>query len=368
MSVDWHALADRVVRAACDLQQIPAPTFSEDQRAAWVCERFQAAGLDRVVRDPAGNVAGRLPGGADARPLIMSAHMDTVFPLNFPLRLERAGDRLNGPGIGDNAIGLGALVCLPEILKAAGQSLAGDLWLVATTGEEGMGDLRGIRAVADRFGAQAIGYISIEGMGLGCILHRGLGVERYRVSVSTRGGHSWVDYGAPSAVHELAGLAARLAGLRLARKPRTTFNIGVIQGGTSVNSIAPNAWMDLDLRSETAAGLAELSRQLQRGVEGSRRKDVSIEMERIGRRPAAEISKEHDLVRLAARALSELGIMPSYDIASTEANEPLSRGYPALTLGVTTGDRAHSADEYVDISPVYKGLRQLVFVAANAWV
>jgi acetylornithine deacetylase/succinyl-diaminopimelate desuccinylase-like protein len=365
--VDWSQVCTDVVRLACGLQQIPAPTFHEDQRAVCVREHFVSAGLDQIGRDSAGNVSGCLSGSGDARPLIFTAHMDTVFPLNFPLKQEHSPDRITGPGIGDNSLGLAALISLPGFFKLSGQSLPGDLWLVATTGEEGIGDLRGIRAVSDRFGAQAVGYVSIEGMGLGTILHRGLGVERYRVSVNTRGGHSWVDYGAPSAVHELAALAARLAGHRLPRKPRSTFNIGLIQGGTAVNAIAANAWMDIDLRCETAQGLTELTRHLTNAVEIAGRRDVTIEIERIGRRPAAELSKEHNLVRLAARALGAQGILPNYNIASTEANEPLSRGYPALTLGITTGDRAHSAEEYIDISPIAKGLRQLVFFAANAW-
>jgi tripeptide aminopeptidase len=194
-----------------------------------------------------------------------------------------------------------------------------------------------------------------------------VGVERYRVRANTHGGHSWVDYGSPSAIHELTALATRLASQHLPRKPRSTFNIGLIQGGTSVNSIAANAWMDVDLRSENAQGLSETSRQFVKMVENASNRNVRFDLEKIGSRPAAEIPREHGLVRLAARALGDVGILPQYDIASTEANEPLSRGFPAVTLGISTGNRAHTAEEYIDISPISKGLRQLASIVSYAW-
>jgi len=366
-SVDWDRAAEKVLDIACELQQIPAPTFHEDRRATRVMEWFQASGLEQIARDSTGNILGCLKDSGNPQALVITAHMDTVFPLNYPLTLERTAGRIAGPGIGDNALGLAAVMCLPELLKETEVVPAGSLWLVGTTGEEGMGDLRGIRAISGRFGSSGVGYVSIEGLGFGSILHRGLGVERYRVNVNTRGGHSWVDYGHPSAVHELAGLASRLAGQRLPRRPRSTLNIGIIQGGTSVNSIAANAWMDVDLRSETAQGLADLTRRFMKLVESAGRKDVTFTAEKIGHRGAAEIPRDHPLVRVAARALSAENIMPHYDIASTEANEPLCRGYAAVTLGVTTGDRAHTAEEYIEVGFIPKGLRQLVSVVANAW-
>lgn len=364
----WREITDQVFKTACELQQIPAPTFYEDRRADYALDGFRRMDLSDVARDDAGNAIARVPGAGTSRPLIVSAHLDSVFPLNFPLHLTKEGDRASGPGIGDNALGVAALLSIPALLSLIGSQPAGDLWLAATTGEEGLGDLRGIRALTSRFGTQAIGYVSIEGLGLGSILHRGLGSERYRVSVTTSGGHSWVDYGSPSAVHELAGLAARLASQRLSRKPRATFNIGLIQGGTSINTIASNAWMEVDLRCETNAGLAELNERFLRSIKDANRVNVVVRAEKIGSRPAAEISREHPLVRLAARALHEQGIIPRYDIASTEANEPLNKGYPAVTLGVTIGNHAHSDGEYIDISPIEKGLRQLAYLIANAWL
>jgi tripeptide aminopeptidase len=349
----------RCIDLANDLQQIPSPTFHEGRKAEIIRQRFQALGLSDVKRDSVGNILARIPGQESGRPLVFSAHMDTVFPENFPLTLNCLEDRIVGPGIGDNALGLAGLLVLPEILQTSHQQPRQSIWLAATTGEEGLGDLQGIRAVTNRLGSQPLAYISLEGIGLGNLLHRGLGVERYRITMNTSGGHSWADYGQTSAIHELAKLAARLAGIRLTPKPRTTLNIGIIQGGTSINTIASSAWMELDLRSENVNGLTELSAQVKQFVESSRRPDVDLQIEQIGRRPAGELPRDHHLIKVLSAILSELGLEPHLDIASTEANLPLSLGYPALTLGLTTGGHAHSAQEYIQIGPIEKGLLQI---------
>jgi tripeptide aminopeptidase len=361
-------IIDSALEIACQIQQIPGPTFHEDRRADFVASKFQANGLDEILRDAAGNLLGRLRGAhVDSRPLILTAHMDSVFPEAFPLTLQREKGRICGPGIGDNCLGLAGLISLPVYLNCLNIIPEGDVWLIATTGEEGLGNLRGIRAVVERFGSTPLGYCSIEGMGLGNILHRALGVERYRVLARTRGGHSWVDFGTPSAIHELARLATRLSGLRLPAKPRSTINIGRFEGGTSVNTIADQAWMEVDLRSETAPGLAEISGAFNQIVTNSRKPNVEILVDRIGVRPPGELPRNHHFVRLSAQAISAQNLLPRYEIASTEANYPLSQGYPALTLGLTIGDRAHSAQEYIETAPVQKGMSQLTYIIQNAW-
>jgi di/tripeptidase len=192
-------------------------------------------------------------------------------------------------------------------------------------------------------------------------------VQRYRISAHTAGGHSWVDYGYPSAIHELAGLITRLDALDLPEQPRCSLNVGVISGGISVNTIAPEARLELDLRSEGAPALEALVRRVQELVESANRPGVQVSMELIGQRPAGEISERHPLVRLANRCLRSQGIQPNLTIGSTDANIPLSQGLPAICLGLSTGHGAHTTDEYIHTAPLGSGLAQLVAVVEGAF-
>jgi acetylornithine deacetylase/succinyl-diaminopimelate desuccinylase-like protein len=353
------ALANQVLELAFQIQQIPAPTFQEGERAGFVRARFQAEQLQDVTIDSLGNVFARLPGSGSGRPLVVSAHLDTVFPAGTSLRLVRRGERIYGPGIGDNSLGVAGLFGLLWAVRGNGKRLPGDLWLVANVGEEGLGDLCGMRAVVDRFQDGPLAYLVLEGMALGQVYNRGLGVRRYRISTRTAGGHSWVDYGAPSAVHELARLASRLASLALPDKPRSTLNIGVIAGGFSVNTIASQAHLELDLRSEGPQALADLTAQVERLVSAASRPGVEFTCEVIGSRPVGEISPEHPLVALALRCLKDADVPPSLNIGSTDANIPLSRGLPAVCLGLTLGDGAHTLEEYITTHWLPRGLHQL---------
>ena len=200
------ALTRHLLDLTVRIQQIAAPTFAEAHRAQFVRGLFEAEGLQDIAMDEIDNVYARLPGEGKAKPLIVSAHTDTVFPIETGLTIKKRKGRISGPGIGDNSLGVGALFGLLWLLRERKVSLPGDLWLVANVCEEGLGDLRGMRAVVDRFGAEVQAYLVIEGLSLGYIQHRALGVQRYRITASTAGGHSWSDYGQPSAVHELAAL------------------------------------------------------------------------------------------------------------------------------------------------------------------
>ena len=360
-------LTQNVIELACTIQAIPAPTFHEKARADFLVDWLQKTGLHDVQLDPVGNVLARLPGSGAARPLVVSAHIDTVHPMGTALDIQRADDRITGPGIGDNALGAAAVLGLILWLQGEGTQLPGDLWVAFNTCEEGLGDLRGIQAVVDRFGAEPAAYLVIEGMGLGTVLHRGLGVERYKIAVQTPGGHSWANYGQPSAVHELCGVVTRLAALNLPRSPCTTLNVGVISGGTSVNTIACGASLELDLRSEDAGALADLVHEVEGIVRTARRTSVKVSMERIGKRSAGSIPARHPLVQLAGGVLKELGLDTRLDIASTDANMPLSRGYPAICVGITNGNSAHTKDEYILTGQVGKGLKQLYLLVTRSW-
>ncbi len=375
--MDDH-LIDRVLNLAVDIQQISAPPLDEGLRGEFVRDRFLAEGLSGVTTDKIGNVYARVPGAGASLPLVVTAHLDTVFPVGTDLKVRRQGDKIFGPGIGDNSLGVAGLFGLLWGLTAGQEfeggvdirlhtGLPGDLWLVANVGEEGLGDLRGMRAVVDRFGDQVLAYVVLEGMALGQIYHRALGVQRYRISVQTMGGHSWVDFGQPSAINELAMLVTRLTALPLPEQPRTSLNVGVILGGTSVNTIAAQAQLELDLRSVDGKALDLLVKRVEALVESTRKPGVEVAQELIGQRPAGSIPQNHPLVRLAKRCLLEQGIRSNLAIGSTDANIPLSRGIPAVCLGLSTGSGAHTLNEYIYTQPLAKGLRQLVSLVRGVY-
>jgi acetylornithine deacetylase/succinyl-diaminopimelate desuccinylase-like protein len=355
-----HNLIAKTLDMAITIQQIPAPTFAERPRAEMILRQFTEEGLAEVSMDEVGNVYGCLPGNGERPPAVISAHTDTVFPANTDLSVRREAGKIYGPGIGDNSLGVAGLFGLLWTLKARKRTLAGDLWLVANVCEEGLGDLRGMRSVVERFGNTPLAYIVLEGMALGQVYNRGLGVQRYRVTACGPGGHSWVDYGRPSAIHELAALVTRLAALPLPTRPRTTLNVGMIQGGTSINTIAAEAWLELDLRSEGGRALEDLTIWVERLVQAANRPQVEVSCEVIGRRPAGKISSHHPLVRLALHSLAAQGIQPNLGVGSTDANIPLSRGLPAVCIGLTHGMGAHTVGEAIYTEPLGKGLAQVV--------
>ncbi len=356
---------EKIIELAIAIQQIPAPTFLEKERAEFVLTRFRQEGLADVEMDAVGNVYGRIPGtgqevSARTKPLVVSAHLDTVFPKSVELKCEREDERVLGPGIGDNSISVAALLGLLWELRQESTSLPGDIWLAANVCEEGLGDLNEMKAVVERFGGNALAYIVVEGMALGTVYNRGLGVKRFRVQVQTGGGHSWLDYGKPSAIHELTVVCSKLSALDMPRSPRTSFNIGIIAGGSSVNTIAAEAMVELDLRSERAGTLEDISRRVLEIIRMAERPGVSVKVEVIGQRPTGEIAEEHPLVQTALACLRKGGTEPRLNIGSTDANLPLSLGYPAVTVGLTTGGGGHTVHEYINIPPLKLGMAALV--------
>src|SRR3990170_2626216 len=354
----------RLTKHALEFQAIPAPTFEESERAGLVLDAFRAAGLEQAEFDRLGNVLARVPGGSRP-PVVLSAHLDSVFAREGYRPARRVGDRLVGPGIGDNAIGLSALVEIPHHLT--GDSLPGDLWLVADVCEEGHGNLRGMRQIVERFGSNVSAYIVLEGMALGHVYHGALPVLRYRVEARTQGGHSWIHAGRPSAIGALIEIGAELGSLRLPEKPRTTLNIGTIRGGTSVNSIASEASLDLDLRSESVESLLQLGERVERTVRSHGSREVRIEIERTGERPSGSLATDHPLVRAALTAFQEVGVRCVLETGSTAASIPLSLGLPAVCVGLTQGGNAHTREEYVEIQPLRQGFQALLRLIAGAY-
>lgn len=353
---------------AIQIQQIPAPTFAEGPRGEFVRGRFLEEGLKDVSMDSQGNVYGCLPGkNKNIKPLIVSAHLDTVFSEKTNLKVTKSSGKISAPGLGDNSMGVAALFGILWQLHERKIQLKGDVWFVANVCEEGLGDLRGMKAVVDHFGENVLAYLVLEGMALGHIYHRAIGVRRYRVTARTAGGHSWSDYGQPSAVHEVAALVTQLAAIPLPREPRTTLNVGVMVGGTSVNTLAAEASFDLDLRSEDPSVLMELAKKAEELISTANKPGVRFEADVIGQRPAGEISARHPLVILAETCLHEQGLDATLTGGSTDANVPLSRNIPALVLGVTTGGGAHTTHEFIHTEPVEQGMAQLLMFVERAF-
>jgi tripeptide aminopeptidase len=357
-----------IVETAIAIQQIPAPTFDEARRGAAVAVRMRALELADVRIDAIGNVYGRRAGRAGGPGLLLAAHLDTVFPAGTDLAVRRTGARIYGPGLGDNSMGVAALLHLAHALEQANVANAGDIWFVANVGEEGLGDLRGMRAAVDTLGDRIGAAIALEGCDPGRIIHAGLGVRRYQISAVAGGGHSWSDFGSPSAIHALVRLAAQLTQLDVSKEPRSSFNIGVIEGGSSVNSIAERASLLLDLRSIAPAGLDTLIRHVEQIVTGARDAEpgVAFGIEMVGDRPAGSISREHALAQLARAAYVAEGLSAVYESASTDANIPLSRSMPAVCVGVCDGGNAHRLDEYIEPARLPNGMRALLWLALAA--
>jgi acetylornithine deacetylase/succinyl-diaminopimelate desuccinylase-like protein len=357
---------DRLIDKAIAIQSIPAPTFSEGARAAWIHKEFSNFEYLNPEQDPIGNVYVRIPGG-DKPPLILSAHLDTVFPMETSLQLHRTSDMISGPGIGDNSISLAVLLELAEDLHK--QDLPGDVWLVANVGEEGLGNLLGMRQVVSRFGDEVTGYIVLEGMSLGHIYYKGLSIQRFRIAAEGPGGHSWIHNNRPSAIHELVKISNALLNIELSKQPKSTLNIGLIHGGTSINSIAGKAYIELDLRSETSNNLDDLILHVNELISSFSETDITLSLKSIGERPGGTLPPDHPLLGAAKEALKSIGERNvQLEIGSTDANVPLSLGLPAICIGLTRGGGAHSMDEFIEIPPItlgYAALLETINLAFN---
>ncbi len=348
---------ERLIECALAIQAIPAPTFDEDKRAHFLLNKFKGTELKDVQLDRIGNLLGRIDGGTKP-PIIISAHLDTVFPADTELDSKRTEEQLSGPGIGDNAIGLATLIELAHDLP---RSPPGDIWLVATVGEEGLGNLRGMHEIVKRFDDHTAAYIVLEGMALGHIYHRGLPIRRYEITTLTEGGHAWIHAGRPSAVHTLIALGVELTKIALPSRPRTSLNIGRIEGGTSINSIANRASMEIDLRSEEIETLSSLEAQITKLVNSYQNQQTEIQMTLIGERPGGGLPENHPLVQAAVHALKQCGEKVIHlKSGSTDASVPLSLGLPAICIGITRGGNAHSPSEYIEIEPISRGYNALL--------
>lgn len=368
--------AERITEEHVRICSIPAPPFGEAERAEYLRAKFAEFGLADARVDGEGNCLA-LRRGRALRPLfVLSAHLDTVFPEGTDYTVRREGAKLRAPGIADDGCGLAALMTLGRAFVECGLETEGSVLFVGTVGEEGEGNLRGVRHLfgAGEWAGRIDAFVSLDGPGVERITNAALGSRRYRVTMRGTGGHSWGDFGAANPIHAAGRAVARLAAYPAPARPRTTFNVGRISGGAGVNVIPRDAAMDVDLRSESAEELSRLDAFFRRAVreaaddENAARRlgtpPLELEVKLIGDRPSGATPPAHQLVRLAEEATRAVGFTPRLECSSTDSNIPVSLGLPAVTLGAGgQSGHSHTLDEWYDPRGRDAGLKRALLLA-----
>jgi len=358
------------------LCEIPAPPFKEDKKGAELAKLFKAAGLQNVRIDKAGNVLGDRPGAAATPHLVMAAHLDTVFPEGTDVHVTRTGNVLKGPGIGDDCRGLAALLAVINAMQKHSLKTAGSITFVADVGEEGLGDLRGMKEL---FGTTMKGqiddFISIEPGEADRVSNGGVGSYRYKVTFMGPGGHSYGAFGLVNPIAAMGRAIAYIDQIVPPKDPRTTFNEGVVGGGTSVNAIPFEAWFEFDERSPDVKSLDEMDAKfkaaVQKGVDDENARwgkgKITVKMETLGIRPAGETPLSSPIVKTATASIKALGFgEASYGAGSSDSNVPMHLGIPAITIGGGGKDAgAHSLNETDDITDSYKGPQNALLIALS---
>ncbi len=354
-------------RDQLELTEIPAPPFKESVRAAEFLKRMKALGMDARI-DGEGNVIGVLKGRGNGPRLVLAAHLDTVFPEGTDVKVKKQGDRYYAPGIGDDTRGLAALLQVIRSMKEAKIETVGDVIFVANVGEEELGDLRGVKALF-RDDNKIDGFISIDGITVWRVVNGATGSRRYKVSFKGPGGHSYGAYGLPSAIHAMGRAIAKMSDIQTPKEPKTTFTVGTVGGGTSVNAIAADAELGLDMRSESAEELAKLEKRMlalaQQAVDEENARwnmkpgpnAITVSIKLVGDRPAGSQPRETPVVDAARAAINSRGIeVRALATSSTDSNLPISLGIPAATLGGGgNGGGSHSPGEWYSPTAGYQG-------------
>ena len=367
--------ADAITEEQIRICEIPASPFGEQERAEYLSQKFRELGLTEVEIDDEGNCLGLIRGASRSPLLVVSAHLDTVFSKDADFTVVRRDGRLFAPGIADDGCGLAALIALAHVIQKERIEFEGSLLFVGTVGEEGEGNLRGVRHLftKGRWASHVDAFLSFDGPGVDRITNRALGSRRYRVEFNGPGGHSWGDFGVPNPVHAIGRAISRLAGYPVPKDPRTTFNVGRVEGGTSVNAIPGSAMMEVDLRSTAQSELQRLDAFFRRAMrdaadeENARRRAgdplLKLKLNLIGERPMGETPTDSPLVEIALEATRMLGFEPRLDQSSTDSNLPISMGVPAITLGAGGASGfSHTLDEWYDPRDRDKGLKRALLV------
>ncbi|HEX8847897.1 MAG TPA: M20/M25/M40 family metallo-hydrolase [Gemmatimonadaceae bacterium] len=370
---------DAIVREQIALSEIAAPTGAESRRAEAVAARMRELGL-AVHTDSVGNVIGRRAGAREIEPVVVCAHLDTVFPRDADVRVTREGTRLAGAGIGDNARGLAAMLALARVIDGGALRTERPIDFLATVGEEALGDLRGAKHHFQQAGRDAHAAVILDGPGDERVIHRAVGSRRWRVRYAGPGGHSWSAYGLPNPLNAAGSVAAMLAVLPIPAEPRSALTVARIVGGLSVNAIPGDALIEIDLRSVSQEVIERIAREVRAcvdvalGDENARRAHgtppLTVTVEVIGDRPGGETPASHPLVVAASEATRLVGREPELGAASTDANVPISLGIPAIALGAGgRGGSAHTMQEWFDNVDGTVGLaRALTVVCCTAGV
>lgn len=359
IQAESQARVDDVCDLTVRICAVKSPTGAEGVRAEFVASLFRERGYEPEI-DEVSNVYVRR-GTGSGPVLLVDAHLDTVFPASTEIKPYRDGEYLYGPGIGDNSLSVASMITLFDVLDDMGIETPIDLVAVGTVGEEGLGNLRGARAAVERYqqSGELAGHLVVDGK-IGGITHVAVGSNRWKVTVNGAGGHSFGAFGIPSAIHGLGRIIAAIAELEVPADPKTTYNVGLIEGGTSVNTIAASATAIIDMRSTSADELAKLSAKVKEIIETRPGPELTAEIEVVGERPAGMTPKDAPLVKLAAETLAWLGYDPEYRSSSTNMNIPVSVGVPAVCIGISDGQRTHTVHEHVPITPIPTGLAQLI--------
>ena len=358
--------------------EIPAPPFKEAERAAEYKRRLESLGLRNVRIDAEGNVIGERPGTGDGPTVMISGHLDTVFPEGTDVKVKREGERLKAPGIADDCRGLAVVLAVARAFQQSNVQTTGKVYFVGTVGEEGPGNLRGVRHLFTKeFPKGSIDYfISVDGTGYGTT-SGAVGSNRYKVSYLGPGGHSYGAFGMPNPIHALGRAIAKIADVQVPAEPRTTFNVGVISGGTSVNSISAEGIMEIDMRSPSLAELGKVDAQIRAALQSALTEEnarwprssvkLTMKIDTIGIRPAAQQPDSAPIVQAALSSARALGISTSTGASSTDANLPMSLGIPAITIdGGGRSRGAHSLDEWYEDGPEgWKGPQWAAVVVAT---
>lgn len=355
---------DRMVGDIITLTETESPPFKENARAAAWAEMARAHGLEDLEIDAEGNVTGIRRGIGNGRLVCVAAHLDTVFPEGTNVKVRREGTKLYAPGVGDDTRSLSVILAWLRALDAASISTRDDILFVADVGEEGLGDLRGMRHLFQqgKYKDRISAFITVDSPDMDRIVTGGVGSKRYRVTFNGPGGHSYGAFGLVSPMFAMADAIARLGQVPVPSKPKTTYSASVTGGGTSINAIPNSVWTDFDLRSESPAELDRLERtfldivaasvKAENAARSTHNGEVSAEIVKIGDRPAGSTDEGHELVRFARAAIEAHGFETRYEYSSTDANIPMSMGIPAIKIGSGgTGGRAHSLEEWIDVEP-----------------
>src|SRR5438477_5943456 len=379
---NWFRLQEaKLAHWQLELARIPAPPFGESARSQWLATEFNELGLQEVHQDQVGNVFGAHPGHGSSY-ISLSAHLDTVFPAGTPLNVRQQGGRLYGPGVSANGAGVTAMLAIAAALQSVGISHALALLVVGNVGEEGEGDLRGMRHIfsSPRWKNSIQASLILDGAGTDTIVAEALGSRRFEVTVRGPGGHSWSDFGVPNPIVALGRAIHLFSQTRVPSSPKTTFNIGVIRGGTSVNSIPESASMRVDIRSSSASEIDRLDLELRSAIDQSiqeeetrssqlretshYRSGLTAEMAPIGNRPGGELDPNARALQIARAVDAHLGNNAQVQRASTDANIPISMGREAIAIGAGgNGGGAHTLQEWFDPTDRALGLTRILLIS-----